>query len=894
MSNLYLIDGSGVAYRAFFALDQELQTSTGIPTNAIYGVTKMLIKILKKYIKTNEDAVIFVMDKKTVTYRHKLLEQYKANRPETPKIFKEQIPYILEMVNALGIKTIAEEGVEADDVIATLALKGKEKFKNIYILSSDKDLMQLIDEKIKMLRIGRGITDLIEYDIEKVKERYGFEPKKIQDFLALTGDTADNIPGVKGIGEKTATKLIKEYGTLEEIYKNVRNTTKSIQKKLTEGKDMAFLSKKLVQLITDVELDINWEDYIYRGYTEELEKLLNEFEFKSIIRELGLKEEKKVIVSPEIPEFEDLSKKGKYHLISPDKIDEIISKIKDANPVSFDLETTAVDPYRAEILGIALSTEPGTGYYIDISKLEKKEKLEILKKIWLILKEKDLIGQNLKYDLSIMKVNGFEIKNPYFDTMIAAYLVSPDSRRFNMDDLAKKYLDYETIKYDDIVKKDTLFANTLKDVDPEKVAEYSGEDADITLRLFYVLKPRIYEFQLEKVMEEIENPLIPVLAKMELNGVFFDIPYLKELEKEYKNITKNILNEIQEIAGYSVNPNSPKQIRELLFEKLGIKPKKKTKGGQYSTNAQVLEELKNEHPVIKLILEYRKYQKLLSTYIQAIPKLVNPVTGRVHTSFNQTGAATGRLSSSDPNLQNLPIREVEGEKIRKAVKAEKENYVLMSADYSQIELRVLAHMSQDPILIDSFNKNLDIHKITAAKLFDVPEENVDNKMRQIGKMINFSIIYGVSSYGLAERTGISIEEAGIFIKKYFELYKNVEKYQKEILSNLNKNGYVETLFGRKRFLSKLNLNKNDLRRIAVNTPIQGTASDIMKLAMIKLDKVLPEYAKMILQVHDEIVIELPEDRIEEVSLIVKETMENAVKLDVPLKVDIAVSERWSK
>ncbi|NUU94850.1 DNA polymerase I [Marinitoga sp. 1135] len=894
MSNLYLIDGSGVAYRAFFALDQELQTSTGIPTNAIYGVTKMLIKILKKYIKTNEDAVIFVMDKKTVTYRHKLLEQYKANRPETPKIFKEQIPYILEMVNALGIKIIAEEGVEADDVIATLALKGKEKFKNIYILSSDKDLMQLIDEKIKMLRIGRGITDLIEYDIEKVKERYGFEPKKIQDFLALTGDTADNIPGVKGIGEKTATKLIKEYGTLEEIYKNVRNTTKSIQKKLTEGKDMAFLSKKLVQLITDVELDINWEDYIYRGYTEELEKLLNEFEFKSIIRELGLKEEKKVIVSPEIPEFEDLSKKGKYHLISPDKIDEIISKIKDANPVSFDLETTAVDPYRAEILGIALSTEPGIGYYIDISKLEKKEKLEILKKIWLILKEKDLIGQNLKYDLSIMKVNGFEIKNPYFDTMIAAYLVSPDSRRFNMDDLAKKYLDYETIKYDDIVKKDTLFANTLKDVDPEKVAEYSGEDADITLRLFYVLKPRIYEFQLEKVMEEIENPLIPVLAKMELNGVFFDIPYLKELEKEYKNITKNILNEIQEIAGYSVNPNSPKQIRELLFEKLGIKPKKKTKGGQYSTNAQVLEELKNEHPVIKLILEYRKYQKLLSTYIQAIPKLVNPVTGRVHTSFNQTGAATGRLSSSDPNLQNLPIREVEGEKIRKAVKAEKENYVLMSADYSQIELRVLAHMSQDPILIDSFNKNLDIHKITAAKLFDVPEENVDNKMRQIGKMINFSIIYGVSSYGLAERTGISIEEAGIFIKKYFELYKNVEKYQKEILSNLNKNGYVETLFGRKRFLSKLNLNKNDLRRIAVNTPIQGTASDIMKLAMIKLDKVLPEYAKMILQVHDEIVIELPEDRIEEVSLIVKETMENAVKLDVPLKVDIAVSERWSK
>ncbi|SHF07362.1 DNA polymerase I [Marinitoga hydrogenitolerans DSM 16785] len=893
MRNLYLIDGSGVAYRAFFALDQNLKTTTGIYTNAIYGVTKMILKILEKYVLKNEDAIIFIMDKKTVTYRHKLLESYKANRPETPKIFIDQIPYILEIVNALGIKTIAEEGYEADDVIATLSLKGQKDFNNIYILSSDKDLMQLVNDKIKMLRIGRGITDIIEYDVNKVQEKYGFGPEKIQDFLALTGDAVDNIPGVKGIGEKTATKLIKEFGSLEEIYKNVRNTTKSIQKKLVEGKEMAFLSKKLVQLVTDVPLDINWNDYIYRGFNDNLEDLLNEFEFKSILRELGLKERKKAIKINDLPEVDDLSSKGSYELLSHNNLKDFLETLKKQDVVSFDLETTSIDPYQADILGIALSFEPKRGYYIDISSETYETKIKILGELWDILKNKNLIGQNLKYDLSIMKNNGFDFKIPYFDTMIAAYLISPDSRRFNMDDLAKKYLNYETIKYNDVVNE-TLFANTLKDVDINTVAEYSGEDADITLRLFHVLRPKIYEFELEKVMFEIENPLIPVLAQMELNGVYFDIPYLKELEKEYTIISNNILKEIKDMAGYEINPNSPKQIRELLFERLGLSPKKKTKGGKFSTNAQVLEEMKNDHPIIQKILDYRKYQKLLSTYIQAIPKLVNKKTKRVHTSFNQTGAATGRLSSSDPNLQNLPIREVEGEKIRKAVKAEKENYVLLSADYSQIELRVLAHMSKDPVLIESFKKNLDIHTITAAKLFDVPENQVDHHMRQIGKMINFSIIYGVSSYGLSERTGVSVNEAGIFIKKYFELYKNVEKYQQQILSDLAKNGYVETLFGRKRFLNNLRLNKNDLKRMAVNTPIQGTASDIMKLAMIKLNAKLPEYAKMILQVHDEIVIELPEEKKEVVSKIVKETMENVIALDVPLRVDINISERWTK
>lgn len=893
MRNLYLIDGSGVAYRAFFALDPGLKTSTGIPTNAIYGVTKMILKILEKYVTKNEDAIIFVMDKKTVTYRHKLLESYKANRPETPKIFKDQIPYILEIVNALGIKTIAEEGFEADDVIATLALTGENKFNQVYILSSDKDLMQLVNDNIKMLRIGRGITDIIEYDIKKVYEKYGFGPEKIQDFLALTGDTADNIPGVKGIGEKTATKLIKEYGSLEEIYKNIRNTTKSIQKKLENGKEMAFLSKKLVQLVTDVPLDINWEEYIYRGFNENLENLLNKFEFRSILKELGLKEQKKLVKVESLPEIDDLSGKGNYELLYEKDLPEFFEKLKNQNIISFDLETTSIDPYQAEILGIAIAFEPKKGYYIDISNESYDKKIKILSELWNILKNKDLIGQNLKYDLSVMKIYGFDFKVPYFDTMIAAYLVSPDSRRFNMDDLAKKYLNYETIKYDEVVNN-TLFANTLKDIDPNKVAEYSGEDADITLRLFHVLRPKIYEFELEKVMFDIENPLIPVLAKMELNGVFFDIPYLKQLEKEYTKISNNILQEIKEIAGYDINPNSPKQIRELLFEKLGLIPKRKTKGGQFSTNAQVLEEMKNDHPIIQKILDYRKYQKLLSTYIQSIPKLVNKKTKRVHTSFNQTGAATGRLSSSDPNLQNLPIREAEGEKIRNAVKAEKDGYVLLSADYSQIELRVLAHMSKDPVLIESFKNDLDIHTITASKLFDVPESQVDHKMRQIGKMINFSIIYGVSSYGLSERTGVSINDAGIFIKKYFELYKKVEEYQQQILSNLAKNGYVETIFGRKRFLNNLRLNKNDLKRTAINTPIQGTASDIMKIAMIKLNERLPEYAKMILQVHDEIVIELPKDKVDEVSKIVKDTMENAVSLDVPLKVDINVSERWTK
>jgi len=477
--------------------------------------------------------------------------------------------------------------------------------------------------------------------------------------------------------------------------------------------------------------------------------------------------------------------------------------------------------------------------------------------------------------------------------MIAAYLLNPDSRRFNMDDLAKEYLDYKTTKYKEVMGKDIKLL-TLGDIDKKKVVEYAAEDADIAYRLFEVLRPKLEEFELNELFEKIEMSTINVLSEMEMNGVYFDLKELKKLEEEYDKKLNSLMNEMKKIVGYDFNPNSPKQVRELLFENLGLKGKRKTKSGSYSTDADSLEALRDEHPIIEKLLEYRKYQKLLSTYIIAIPKLVNKKTGRVHTSFNQTGTATGRLSSSDPNLQNLPIREEDGERIRSAVKAQRDDYVLLSADYSQIELRVLAHLTNDETLINAFNKGEDIHALTAAAIFGVKIEDVDYNMRRVGKVVNFSLVYGSSPYGLAENLKIPVEDAKDFMNRYFKTYQKVKEYQESSLKVATQKGYVETIFGRKRFLKNITTGKSELKRIVINTPIQGSAADIMKLAMINLYKKLPKEAKLILQVHDEVVIELPKEIVEETKKTVQDCMENAVKLKIPLKVDISVGKNWQK
>jgi DNA polymerase-1 len=887
MADLYLIDGSGIAYRAFFAIGNWMSTSDGKPTNAIFGVSRMMLKILNDYIKKDEDSILFVMDKKTKTYRHELLESYKAQRPKAPDEFIAQLPNINEMVENLGINVIAFDKYEADDVIATAAIKYKNDYDNIFIITSDKDMMQLIKENIFILRPEKGTTDIKKYDSKEVKNKMGVFPNQIIDLLALMGDSSDNIPGVKGIGIKTAQKLLAEFKNLENIYENIDSVKGATKKKLIENKEMAFLSQKLVKLMLDAPLDFKKEDILYTGYKKELKKFLEKLEFSSLIKELELGS------SNDTENKIDYSKKGTYKELKPENIDELISMMKKNDFICFDTETTSLDPFEAKLLGIAFSFKSFEGFYLNLKNINENEKKNILKKIIPILNEKKVIGQNLKYDISILNRYGYTINNPYFDTMIAAYLINPDSRKFNMDDLAQKYLNYTTKKYKEVMNG-KLFSSTLEDIDEKTVLEYAAEDSDITFRLYEVLSKELHKKDLIKIFTEIEMPIVPILANMELNGVYFDSEDLKKLSTEYQKILNKIEEKMSKFTGEEFNPNSPKQVGELLFEKLGLKGKKKTKSGNYSTDAESLELLKNDHEIISEILEYRKYQKLLSTYINSIPKLINKKTGRVHTSFNQTGTATGRLSSSDPNLQNLPIREPEGEKIRKTIKVQDNNNILISADYSQIELRVLAHISQDEVLLKAYNTNDDIHSITASKIFNVDQKNVDSNMRRIGKMVNFSLVYGSTPYGLSQKLNIPFKDAKLFIDRYFELYKAVEKNQEDSINKAKENGFVETLFGRKRFMKNIRTGSHDLKRITINTPIQGTAADIMKIAMIKLFKNLPDYAKMILQVHDEILIEAPENKKEEIKNILVDCMENSVKLSVPLKVDVSFGKIWNK
>lgn len=888
MSNLYLIDGSGIAYRAFFALGDWMQSSNGIPTNAVYGVCRMMIKIINDFIEKNNDGIVFILDKKTKTYRNELLKTYKAQRKKTPDEFIEQIPYIYELIDNLGIKTIALDNYEADDVIATMALKFKNDYDNIFIITSDKDMMQLIKDNIYILRPEKGVSDIRKYDSKAVENKMGVPPDKIIDLLALMGDSSDNIPGVKGIGIKSAQKLLLEHQNIDKIYENIDSIKGASKKKLEEGKESAELSKKLVKLMTNAPIELDKSDFLFKGFSDNLEGFLNKLDFNTIIKELGFNDQKDVSST-------DFSKKGQYKLLNQENFDEILRLVNKNEYIVFDLETTSLDPQRADILGLAVSFKPFEAYYLNLSNLNNNQIKDTLNSFFNAAKNKKLIGQNLKYDLSVLLIKGIEVKNIYFDTMIGSYLVNSDSRKFNMDDLADQYLNYKTTKYKDLFSgKGNLFTKSLKDIDINKVADYASEDADITFRLYEKIYPIIKKYDLEKVNNNIEIPIIPILSKMETNGVYFDINYLKNLENEYNLILNDINRSMENIVGYSFNPNSPKQVGELLFEKLNLKGKKKNKSGSYSTDAESLEYLKNDHPIAEKLLEYRKYQKLLSTYIIAIPKLVNKITGRVHTSFNQTGTATGRLSSSDPNLQNLPIKDEDGVRIRKAIRAQKDNYLLLSADYSQIELRVLAHLSKDKTLINAYKNNDDIHSITSAKIFGISENEVTENQRRIGKMVNFSLVYGAQAYGLSQKLDIPYYEAQSFIDKYFDLYKDVGKYMEECQKVSKEKGYIETIFGRKRFINNIRTGSHDIKRIVINSPVQGTAADIMKMAMIKINDKLPERCKMILQVHDEIVIELPEEDLDKIKKIVTENMENAVELSIPLKVDVSYGKIWDK
>ena len=891
-NKIYLIDGHGLIYRAYYAFfKRPLITTKGENTSAIFGFMRMILRLLKD---ENPRYMLCVFDSRVKTFRHEKYPEYKAKRLKAPNDLLSQIDTIQELVEKLGIPWIIKDGYEADDIIGTITLKAKEKGIKSIVVSGDKDILQLVDDSTIVYANKKGISEIEVMDRNKVEKVWGVPPERIIDLLALMGDQSDNVPGVRGIGQQTAVKLIQQFGTVENLYGNIdRVENKNIRKKLIDGKEDAFLSKELVIIRRDAPVDFDMDSYILDNFPlDEGIKILLDKELNTIIVEL--KGEDALGKKAE-------TKRGKYYLVDTDKLyEELLKKIKDKKYISFDVETTGKDPVTSDIIGVSISTEEEEGYYIPIRlKTKKAMGIDFLKITLKPVLEDDSIkkiGQNIKYDFVVLLQNEIEMKGIAGDSMIAAYLLNPQKQRYKLDDLAKEYLDYTTIHYGDVVKEKE---NTLLDYPLEELVEYAAEDSDIALRLHNILEKKLEEIGLIKLYREIEVPLITVLGKMEHRGVRIDSDYLVEMSHSFAEEIDEIEQKIFEITGEVFNVRSTKQLSYILFEKMKLPVIKKTKTG-YSTDESVLEELAMNYEIARLLLRHRRLTKLKNTYIDALPQMVNPKTGRIHTSFNQTITTTGRLSSTGPNLQNIPIREEEGRAIRKAFIPE-EGWYFISADYSQIELRILASLSGDEALVKAFEKGGDVHRETASILFGVPPEEVSDEQRQAAKTINYSVIYGISPYGLSKQLGISRTQAADFINMYFDKYVGVKKFFDGLVKFAEENGYVETLLGRKRFIPEIySKNKNlyeAARRIAINTPIQGTAADLIKKAMIIIDNEIVKrkmYSKMLIQVHDELVFESPENEYQELMKMVKDKMEHAISFKVPIVVNIAAGKNWEE
>ncbi len=891
MPTLYLIDGNSYIYRAFYAI-KRLSTSTGFPTNAIYGFTNMILKILRE---KSPDYFAVVFDSAEPTERHRVYEEYKAQRPSMPDDLKPQIPVIKEFIRAFNIKTIEISGYEADDLLGTIAKKAEKEGVDVYIVTGDKDLCQILGSHIRLYDTMRDKM----IDEKEVKERYGVSPERFPEVMALMGDAIDNIPGVPGIGEKTAVHLLKEFGSLDNLIKNhsnIKNTR--LRKAIFENLENIKLSLMLATINTSAPVDIPIDDLkIGTPRWDEVLNYFRRYEFSSLIRLIPPTE----TMASERPEC--------ITVLNKDTLKEAISSIK--NDVTIDTETTSQSPVRAELVGISIASNPKRVYYIPLlhsykGMPEQLPKDYVLKSLKKILEDVQIrkTGHNIKYDLIVLKNDGIELKGIYFDTMIASYLLMPNKANHNLDDIALHYLGYKKLSYTEVAgKKRRRFPEgedkNFRKVHIEDASRYSGEGVAVTLRLAGLLDPILREEGLDRLFHNIEIPLIDVLAHMEMAGVKIDISMMKRFSNELERELSAIEERIYFIAGERFNINSPKQLQEILFDKLRLRTIKRTKTG-YSTDVDVLEELALEHELPKEILEHRTLSKLKNTYVDALPRLVNPETERLHTSFNQTVTATGRLSSSEPNLQNIPVRGKWGSRIREAFIAEDGN-LLLSADYSQIELRILAHLSNDKGLIKIFKEDGDIHSMTAAELFGVSRETVNAEMRRMAKTVNFGIIYGISPYGLSKELGISIDEAKQYIDTYFTKHKGVKGYIDEQIEYALKNGYVCTMFNRKRAIPELkSTNKNTKQlgeRLAINTPIQGSAADIIKIAMINIYSRLRQEklkTKMLLQVHDELLFEVPLGEVDRVKKLVQDEMEGVVSLSVPLKVDIGIGRNWSE
>lgn len=881
---LMIIDGSSLLYRAFYALPL-LTTKDGIYTNGAYGFLTMLYNLQDQY---QPDYICVAFDKSGPTFRHKEYEEYKGTRQETPSELAGQFSIIRDILKSMNIVTLEMSEYEADDIAGTLARQGEEKGLEVILVTGDKDYLQLATEKSKVLLTRKGISDMEEFDRETILEEYGLEPKQLIDVKGLMGDKSDNIPGVPGIGEKTGLKLIKEFGSIEEVYKNLDKVSgKKLKENLIENENIAYLSRKLGEIITNIPLDLGIEDLKVKDANwEELLPLFEKLEFKSFINRAPDKYRNKE---------DEIEINYEYKIVSAEEIEEVAKSLSQEKKLAFKFLIDGSNIIEDEIISLGIKPQTGSTYYIDLSSMGERF-IQLFKPIF-ENPQIEKIGHSLKKDMAILFRYGIQIQNYGFDSMIAQYLIDPSQSDYSINKLSEEYLGAYGTDEEMLLGKGKG-KKTFSQLSEEDRASHLSFTLETVFALEGKMIEKIREYDMEDLYYNVELPLTEVLSSMEYLGFKVDEDQLKMLGEQFDAEIKSLTEEIHQLGGGEFNINSPKQIGEILFDRLNLPVIKKTKTG-YSTSVEVLEKLKDKHPIIEKILRYRQIVKLKSTYIDGLTALINRKTGRIHSSFNQTITSTGRISSTEPNLQNIPIRTEDGRRIRKAFVAEKPDYTLVDADYSQIELRVLAHISQDEKMMEAFIKDQDIHTKTASEVFHLPMEEVTPSIRNNAKAVNFGIVYGISDYGLSQDLNITRKEAKDFIDKYLDNYTGVRQFMEDIVVEGKEKGYVETLLHRRRYIPELKSKNFNVRsfgeRIAMNTPIQGSAADIIKVAMVKVYKALREKglkSRLILQVHDELIIETHMDELDEVKTILKEIMEGSISLSIPLRVDIEIGDSW--
>ena len=917
--NLFLLDAYALIYRGYYAFIKNPRiNSKGTDTSAILGFMNSLFEIIRTQ---NPDYLAVAFDKGGSVTRSEMFEEYKSNRDKTPEPILVAIPYIKEILEGMKIPILEKEGFEADDIIGTVAKDAEENNFKVYMVTPDKDFAQLVSNNIFLCKPARMGNSMEIWGIDEVKDKFEVQsPDQVIDYLGMMGDSVDNIPGLPGVGDKTAKKFIKQYGSLENLLQNAHEVTGKLGEKILENKELGVLSKKLAKIILDVPIDYNLDEFKLSDPDKDIVlKVFDELEFRRIketfFKIFGTNSSKLEEKGAEVVQGDLFSEtynldsnkenlddsKSIYQIIeSFEELKLLVEKMMEQEIVAFDTETEGLNALETNIVGISFSWRKGIGYYLPIknNKSVYEKSFEILKPFFestKIIK----VGHNIKFDIQVLLKYNVKVSSPIYDTMVAHYLINPDMRH-NLDTLSESYLNYSPISIESLIGKKGKNQISMRDVSIDKIKNYASEDADITLRLKGIFDKEIEVNNLSKIFYDIEIPMINVLSEMEAEGIKIDTSYLKKLDKEFEDDLEKLKKEIFKKCGEEFNLNSPKQLGEILFDKLKLVSKpKKTKTGQYSTSEEVLSSLANDHRIIENILEWRSLDKLQNTYVRSLPNEVSNLTKRVHSSFNQTVTTTGRLSSNNPNLQNIPIRTANGQKIRKAFIPRNNDYIIMAADYSQIELRVIASISNEENMIDAFVNNQDIHTITASKIYNVDPENVSREQRGNAKTVNFGIIYGVSAFGLSQQTDLNRSESKQMIDNYFLNYPGLKKYMSDQIDFARNNGYVETIMGRRRYLQNINSQNNMLRsgaeRNAINAPIQGSAADIIKIAMININSEFKKQSfksKMLLQVHDELVFDVHNSEKDRIQDIVKTTMESAVKLKVPLKIDLEFGKNW--